>query len=89
VEAVEVEKVLPITTTKEKRMRLASETLSSTEFLMNPHACLKPSSVFIGDVRPLMKEMPEQSPSGSTAGWGCWSGRRSGRAASEGGICDV
>jgi hypothetical protein len=41
IESVDVEKVLPIATTQEKRMRFAWETPPSANFLMtwNPTAC--------------------------------------------------
>ena len=47
IEAVDMEKVLPIATTKEKRMRFAWEALLSKEFLMNWNHCMEPNSMFI------------------------------------------
>ncbi|MGD0652092.1 MAG: hypothetical protein ABSA97_13315 [Verrucomicrobiia bacterium] len=46
-EAVDMEKVLPIATTKGKRMRFAWEALLSKEFLMNWNHCMEPNSMFI------------------------------------------
>ncbi|MGD0650751.1 MAG: hypothetical protein ABSA97_06380 [Verrucomicrobiia bacterium] len=49
-DAVDMEKVLPIATTKERQMRFVWETLPSTEFLMNWNQCLKPNSMFIEEI---------------------------------------
>ena len=49
-ESVDVENVLPIATSKEKRMRFAWEALPSKEFLMNWNQCMEPNSMFIKEL---------------------------------------
>ena len=70
IESVDVENVLPIGTTQEKRLRFAWEKLLSKEFLMNWNQVMEPNSMFIEDVDEngitvtvrwaLMKETPDQ-----------------------------
>ena len=70
IESVDVENVLPIATSKEKRMRFAWETLPSKEFLMNWNQAMEPNSMFIEELDEqgitvtvrwaLMNETPEQ-----------------------------
>ncbi len=50
IETVDVEKVLPIATAKEKRMRFAWEAMPSKEFLMNWNQHMEPNSMFIEDI---------------------------------------
>jgi hypothetical protein len=70
IESVDVEKVLPIATAQEKRLRFEWETLASREFLMNWNQRMEPNSMFIEALDEtgitvtvrwaLMKESPEQ-----------------------------
>ena len=70
VEGTDVEMVLPVATTQEKRLRFAWETLPSKEFLMNWNHAMEPNSMFIEALNDagitvtvrwaLMKESPEQ-----------------------------
>jgi len=50
IETVDVEKVLPIAESKEKRMRFAWETKPSAEFLMTWNQRMEPNSMFIDDL---------------------------------------
>ncbi|MCG3149294.1 MAG: hypothetical protein PCFJNLEI_02754 [Verrucomicrobiae bacterium] len=50
IETVDVEKVLPVATTKEKRMRFTWETPPSTDFLMNWNHRMEPNSMFVEDI---------------------------------------
>jgi hypothetical protein len=50
IETVDVENVLPIATSKEKRMRFAWETLPSKEFMMNWNYAMEPNSMFIEEL---------------------------------------
>jgi hypothetical protein len=69
-ETVDVEKVLPIATTQEKRLRFAWEQLPAKEFLMNWNHAMEPNSLFIEALDDagitvtvrwaLMKKSPEQ-----------------------------
>ena len=70
VESVDVERVLPIATAQEKRMRFEWEQAPSSRFLMNWNKSMEPNSIFIEDVDDagmtvtvrwaLMKETPEK-----------------------------
>ena len=69
VESVDVEKVLPIATAQEKRMRFAWDTPPSAHFLMTWNQFMEPNSMFVEDVDDqgltvtvrwgLMKKSPE------------------------------
>ena len=50
IETVDVEKVLPVATATEKRMRFAWEAKPSAEFLMNWNHRMEPNSMFIEDI---------------------------------------
>ena len=50
IESVDVENVLPIATSKEKRLKFAWETLPSKEFLMNWNQAMTPNSMFVEDI---------------------------------------
>jgi len=66
----DVETVLPIATSQEKRMRFVWETLPSKEFLMTWNQAMEPNSMFVEQLDEqgitvtvrwaLMKETPEQ-----------------------------
>jgi hypothetical protein len=70
VETVDVERVLPIDTAQEKRLRFEWEQLPSDHFLMSWNQYMEPNSIFLEDVSEegitvtvrwaLMKETPEQ-----------------------------
>jgi hypothetical protein len=70
IESVDVERVLPVATAQEKRLRFAWATVPSKEFLMGWNQHMEPNSMFIEDcdergiavtVRwALMKETPEK-----------------------------
>ena len=70
VESVDVEKVLPIATAQEKRLRFEWETKPAEEFLMMWNQKMEPNSMFVEDVSDtaitvtvrwaLMKEPPEK-----------------------------
>ena len=70
VESTDVEMVLPVATSQEKRMRFAWETLPSKDFLMTWNQAMEPNSMFIEELDEqgitvtvrwaLMKETPEQ-----------------------------
>ena len=70
VEAVDVECVLPIATSQERRLRFVWEATPSREFLMTWNQHMEPNSVFVEDMDDqgltvtvrwaLMKETPEQ-----------------------------
>ncbi len=70
VEAVDVERVLPIATSQERRLRFTWQELPSKEFLMNWNQHMEPNSLFVEDIDDqgitvtarwaLMKEAPEQ-----------------------------
>jgi len=70
VETVDVEKVLPIGTSQEKRLRFEWERQPSDHFLMSWNQHMEPNSIFVEDVSDegitvtvrwaLMKETPEQ-----------------------------
>lgn len=70
IEATDVERVLPIATSHEKRLRFTWETRPSQEFLMNWNQHMEPNSLFVEDLDErgitvtvrwaLMKEQPEQ-----------------------------
>jgi len=69
-EVVDVERVLPIDTAQEKRLRFAWEQKPSEHFLMMWNQYMEPNSIFLEDVSneditvtvrwALMKETPEQ-----------------------------
>lgn len=69
-ESTDVERVLPVATSNEKRLRFAWETRSSQAFLMNWNQHMEPNSMFIEGVDEqgitvtvrwaLMNEKPEQ-----------------------------
>jgi hypothetical protein len=69
-ETVDVERVLPIDTAQEKRLRFAWEQKPSEQFLMMWNQSMEPNSIFLEDVTneditvtvrwALMKETPEQ-----------------------------
>ena len=69
-EVVDVERVLPIDTAQEKRLRFAWERKPSEHFLMMWNQYMEPNSIFLEDVSneditvtvrwALMKETPEQ-----------------------------
>jgi len=70
VEAVEVERVLPVATAQERRLRFIWEAPPSREFLMTWNQHMEPNSIFVEDMDDqgltvtvrwaLMKESPEQ-----------------------------
>src|SRR6266436_1641100 len=70
VETVDVERVLPIGTSQEKRMRFEWEQKPAEQFLMTWNQYMEPNSIFVEDVSDegitvtvrwaLMKETPEQ-----------------------------
>jgi hypothetical protein len=70
VETVDVERVLPIDTAQEKRLRFEWEQPPSDHFLMSWNQYMEPNSIFIEDISnegitvtvrwALMKETPEQ-----------------------------
>ena len=70
VETVDVERVLPVDTSQEKRLRFGWEQRPSEHFLMAWNQYMEPNSMFIEDVSDdgitvtvrwaLMKETPEQ-----------------------------
>jgi hypothetical protein len=70
VETVDVERVLPIDTSQEKRMRFEWERKPSEHFLMTWNQSMEPNSIFVEDISnegitvtvrwALMKEAPEQ-----------------------------
>ncbi len=70
IEAVDVETVLPVATSQEKRLRFAWETLPSKEFLSTWNQAMEPNSMFVEELDgngitvtvrwALMKETPEQ-----------------------------
>ena len=70
VETVDVERVLPIDTAQEKRLRFEWEQLPSDHFLMSWNQYMEPNSIFVEDICDegitvtvrwaLMKETPEQ-----------------------------
>ena len=70
IESVDVERVLPVATSNEKRLRFAWEAQPSREFMMNWNQHMEPNSMFIEDVDEqgitatvrwaLMNEKPEQ-----------------------------
>ncbi|MEI6083241.1 MAG: hypothetical protein WCS70_02955 [Verrucomicrobiota bacterium] len=49
-ETVDVERVLPVATANEKRMRFAWATKPSAEFLMNWNHRMEPNSMFVDDI---------------------------------------
>ena len=69
-ETVDVETVLPIATSQEKRMRFAWAELPSKEFLITWNQAMEPNSMFVEELDEngitvtvrwaLMKETPEQ-----------------------------
>ncbi len=69
-EVVDVERVLPIDTAQEKRLRFAWEQMPSEHYLMTWNQYMEPNSMFVEDVSEegmtvtvrwaLMKETPEQ-----------------------------
>jgi len=70
IESVDVETVLPIATSQEKRLRYAWETMPSKEFLITWNQAMEPNSMFVAELDEqgivvtvrwaLMKETPEQ-----------------------------
>jgi hypothetical protein len=70
VESTDVEMVLPVATTQEKRLRFTWEALPSKEFRMSWNQAMEPNSMFIEELDDdgitvtvrwaLMKETPEQ-----------------------------
>lgn len=70
VEVVDVERVLPIGTSQEKRLRFDWEQKPSEQFLMSWNQYMEPNSLFVEDISDegvtvtvrwaLMKETPEQ-----------------------------
>jgi hypothetical protein len=70
VETVDVERVLPIQTSQEKRLRFGWEQKPSEHFLMSWNQNMEPNSIFVEDISDegitvtvrwaLMKETPEQ-----------------------------
>ena len=70
IESVDVETVLPVATSQDKRMRFAWEALPSQDFLMTWNHAMEPNSMFIEELNEqgitvtvrwaLMKETPEQ-----------------------------
>lgn len=70
VESTDVEMVLPVATSQEKRMRFGWEELPSKDFLMTWNQAMEPNSMFIEELDEqgitvtvrwaLMKETPEQ-----------------------------
>jgi hypothetical protein len=69
-DVVDVERVLPVGTSQEKRLRFAWEQEPSEQFLMSWNQYMEPNSMFVEDVSDegivvtvrwaLMKETPEQ-----------------------------
>jgi hypothetical protein len=69
-EVVDVERVLPVATAQEKRMRFEWESLPSREFLMTWNQSMEPNSMFVESIDErgitvtvrwaLMKEPPEK-----------------------------
>ena len=69
-ESLDVERVLPVGSAQEKRLRFEWEQIPSEKFLMTWNQCMEPNSIFLEDVTDegitvtvrwaLMKEMPEQ-----------------------------
>ncbi len=69
-DVVDVERVLPVGTSQEKRLRFQWEQAPSEQFLMSWNQYMEPNSVFVEDVSTegitvtvrwaLMKETPEQ-----------------------------
>ena len=70
VETVDVERVLPVQTSQEKRLRFEWEQKPSENFLMSWNQYMEPNSIFVEDISDdgitvtvrwaLMKEAPEQ-----------------------------
>jgi hypothetical protein len=70
IESVDVETVLPVATSQEKRLRFAWEKLPSKEFLITWNQAMEPNSMFVEELDEnaitvtvrwaLMKETPEQ-----------------------------
>ena len=70
IESVDVETMLPIATSQEKRLRYAWETMPSKEFLITWNQAMEPNSMFVEGLDEngitvtvrwaLMKETPEQ-----------------------------
>ena len=70
IESLDVERVLPVATNNEKRLRFAWETQPSREFVMNWNQHMEPNSLFVEDVDEqgitvtvrwaLMNESPEK-----------------------------
>ena len=70
VESTDVEMVLPVATSQEKRMRFGWEELPSKDFLMTWNQAMEPNSMFVEELDEqgitvtvrwaLMKESPEQ-----------------------------
>src|SRR5258708_4344827 len=70
IDSVDVEKVLPIATSQEKRLRFEWEMVPSQEFLMSWNRAMEPNSMFIEELDEhgvtvtvrwgLMKETPDQ-----------------------------
>jgi len=69
-DVVDVERVLPVGTSQEKRLRFAWEQAPSEPFLMSWNQYMEPNSIFVEDISDegivvtvrwaLMKETPEQ-----------------------------
>jgi hypothetical protein len=70
IESTDVEMVLPVATSQEKRLRFGWEELPSKEFLMTWNQAMEPNSMFVEELDDagitvtvrwaLMKETPEQ-----------------------------
>lgn len=70
VETVDVERVLPVGSAREKRLRFEWEQKPSEKFLMTWNQCMEPNSMFVEDVNDegitvtvrwaLMQEAPKQ-----------------------------
>jgi hypothetical protein len=70
IESTDIELVLPIATSQEKRLRFGWEELPSKEFLMTWNQAMEPNSMFVEELDEnaitvtvrwaLMKETPEQ-----------------------------
>jgi hypothetical protein len=70
IESTDVELVLPIATSQEKRLRFGWEELPAKEFLMTWNQAMEPNSIFVEELDEngitvtvrwaLMKETPEQ-----------------------------
>ena len=70
IDSVDVEMVLPVATSQEKRMRFGWESLPSKDFLMTWNQAMEPNSMFVEELDEngitvtvrwaLMKETPEQ-----------------------------